>query len=49
MVKMTRRCPYCGAEMSHHSYGNKIYWVCPRCGKEMATPKSAEAILNAIS
>jgi predicted RNA-binding Zn-ribbon protein involved in translation (DUF1610 family) len=35
--------------MVYHAYGNKVYWICPNCGKEMVTPKSAEIIMGTIS
>ncbi len=44
-----RRCPHCGTEMIHHVYGNRVYWVCPKCGNEVVTSKSAEIIMGTIS
>lgn len=38
---MTKRCPECGAEMLHHKYGDRVYYVCKRCGKELVIPLHA--------
>lgn len=43
-----RRCPVCGKEMTYHTFGHKVYWICPACGHEMVTPRTAEVIMGTL-
>jgi len=40
MTKNGMRCPECGSEMIKHEFGDRVYYVCKKCGKEIVMPLS---------
>lgn len=37
-----RFCPYCHKEMRRHVFGDRDYWVCLDCGREISISKKAD-------
>ncbi|HDN95757.1 MAG: hypothetical protein FE045_04855 [Thermoplasmata archaeon] len=40
MTKEGMRCPECGSKMTKHEFGGRVYYICPKCGKEIVMPLS---------
>jgi len=43
-----RVCPYCGREMIHHVFNDKVYWVCKHCKREIVTPKNIDLMAGTL-
>jgi predicted RNA-binding Zn-ribbon protein involved in translation (DUF1610 family) len=43
-----KRCSFCGAYMTYHIFGERVYWICPECGNGEMTSKNAEIVAGNI-